>query len=108
MTDGELATQLRAASLRVTRPRMAVLAALREHPHVDEQWDYQAFKARMEHDGVKVGDLVELGRVVLDGIRDGRFSIGLGMAANGELMARRAEHIGRGELPTVKTGSAFE
>jgi hypothetical protein len=80
----------------------------REHPHVDEQWDYQAFKARMEQDGVKVGDLVELGRVVLDGIRDGRFFIGLGMAANGELMARRAEHIGRGELPTVKTGSAFE
>jgi Fur family ferric uptake transcriptional regulator len=27
--------QLRAASLRVTRPRMAVLAALRDHPHVD-------------------------------------------------------------------------
>ncbi|WP_433385622.1 Fur family transcriptional regulator [Micromonospora sp. KLBMP9576] len=28
-------TQLRAASLRVTRPRLAVLAALRDHPHVD-------------------------------------------------------------------------
>jgi len=27
--------QLRAVSLRVTRPRLAVLAALREHPHVD-------------------------------------------------------------------------
>ena len=27
--------QLRAASLRVTRPRLAVLAALRDHPHVD-------------------------------------------------------------------------
>jgi Fur family ferric uptake transcriptional regulator len=26
---------LRAASLRVTRPRLAVLAALRDHPHVD-------------------------------------------------------------------------
>lgn len=37
MTEGELATQLRAASLRVTRPRMAVLAALREHPHVDTE-----------------------------------------------------------------------
>jgi Fur family transcriptional regulator, stress-responsive regulator len=32
-TDFE--AQLRAASLRVTRPRLAVLAALREHPHVD-------------------------------------------------------------------------
>lgn len=28
-------TQLRAVSLRVTRPRMAVLAALHDHPHVD-------------------------------------------------------------------------
>ena len=28
-------TQLRAVSLRVTRPRLAVLAALRDHPHVD-------------------------------------------------------------------------
>jgi Fe2+ or Zn2+ uptake regulation protein len=27
--------QLRASSLRVTRPRLAVLAALREHPHID-------------------------------------------------------------------------
>lgn len=27
--------ELRAVSLRVTRPRLAVLAALREHPHVD-------------------------------------------------------------------------
>lgn len=27
--------QLRAASLRVTRPRLAVLAALQDHPHVD-------------------------------------------------------------------------
>ena len=30
-----LAAQLREASLRVTRPRLAVLAALSEHPHVD-------------------------------------------------------------------------
>jgi Fe2+ or Zn2+ uptake regulation protein len=29
--------QLRAASLRVTRPRLAVLAALRDHPHVDTE-----------------------------------------------------------------------
>ena len=27
--------QLRSASMRVTRPRLAVLAALRDHPHVD-------------------------------------------------------------------------
>ena len=29
--------QLRAVSLRVTRPRLAVLAALRDHPHIDTQ-----------------------------------------------------------------------
>src|SRR5207237_487734 len=32
-TDFE--AQLRAASLRVTRPRLAVLTALHDHPHVD-------------------------------------------------------------------------
>jgi Fe2+ or Zn2+ uptake regulation protein len=35
MSDFE--ARLRAASLRVTRPRLAVLAALREHPHVDTE-----------------------------------------------------------------------
>ncbi|CAM3317718.1 Fur family transcriptional regulator [Kibdelosporangium persicum] len=30
-------TQLRAVSLRVTRPRLAVLAALRDHPHIDTE-----------------------------------------------------------------------
>jgi Fur family transcriptional regulator, stress-responsive regulator len=34
VTDG-FEDELRAASLRVTRPRVAVLAALRDHPHVD-------------------------------------------------------------------------
>ncbi|GHF53940.1 Fur family ferric uptake transcriptional regulator [Amycolatopsis bartoniae] len=33
----DLEAQLRAVSLRVTRPRLAVLAALREHPHVDTE-----------------------------------------------------------------------
>ncbi|MFD9959728.1 Fur family transcriptional regulator [Amycolatopsis sp. NPDC058986] len=35
MSDFE--SQLRAASLRVTQPRLAVLAALRDHPHVDTE-----------------------------------------------------------------------
>jgi NAD(P)-dependent dehydrogenase (short-subunit alcohol dehydrogenase family) len=80
----------------------------REHAHVDQQWDYQEYKKKMDEAGVKVADLVELGRVVLQGIRDGHFVIGLGLEANGEVLARRAELIGRGELPTVSTGSAFE
>jgi Fur family transcriptional regulator, stress-responsive regulator len=33
----EFEAQLRAASLRVTRPRLAVLAALSDHPHVDTE-----------------------------------------------------------------------
>lgn len=35
MITTDLEQQLRAASLRVTRPRVAVLGAVREHPHAD-------------------------------------------------------------------------
>jgi Fur family transcriptional regulator, stress-responsive regulator len=35
MATPDFEAQLRSASLRVTRPRLAVLAALSEHPHVD-------------------------------------------------------------------------
>ncbi len=35
--DSELETILRGASLRITRPRVAVLAAVHEHPHADTQ-----------------------------------------------------------------------
>jgi hypothetical protein len=74
----------------------------------DPQWDYQEFKARMQQAGVQVADLVQLGRSVLQGVRDGKFIISVEPASSGELMQRRAERIGRGELPTVPTGSAFE
>jgi hypothetical protein len=80
----------------------------REHPMVDSQWDYQEFKTRMHEQGVVVADLVQLGRTVLQGIRDGKFIISLETVSTGELMRRRADRIGRGELPTVPTGSAFE
>jgi Fe2+ or Zn2+ uptake regulation protein len=42
--------QLRAVSLRVTRPRVAVLAALRDHPHVDT--DTVIALVRAEHPAV--------------------------------------------------------
>jgi Fur family ferric uptake transcriptional regulator len=42
--------QLRAASLRVTRPRLAVLAALRDHPHVDT--DTVVTLVRQQHPAV--------------------------------------------------------
>jgi NAD(P)-dependent dehydrogenase (short-subunit alcohol dehydrogenase family) len=80
----------------------------REHPHVDQQWDYQAVKAQVLASGGKVADLTGLGRSVLDALRDDRFVISADNAANGELLRQRAERIGRGELPTVKRGGVFE
>jgi NAD(P)-dependent dehydrogenase (short-subunit alcohol dehydrogenase family) len=80
----------------------------REHPHLDQQWDYQEVKKQMEERGVEVADLVELGRSVVQGLRDGKFVIQLDTAASGELMAQRAERIGRGELPTINRGGVFE
>jgi NAD(P)-dependent dehydrogenase (short-subunit alcohol dehydrogenase family) len=79
----------------------------REHPHVDQQWDYQEHKKQMEASGVKVADLVELGHHVLQGIRDGKFVIKLNTEASGELLAQRAEKIRKGELPTITRGGAF-
>jgi Fur family transcriptional regulator, stress-responsive regulator len=35
VTEDDLRAELREASLRATRPRLAVLAAVREHPHSD-------------------------------------------------------------------------
>jgi NAD(P)-dependent dehydrogenase (short-subunit alcohol dehydrogenase family) len=80
----------------------------REQPHVDQQWDYQAYKAQMESSGVPVADLVELGRFVLQGLRDGKFFISIGIDETGEMMRERAERLGRAELPTVRTGGTFE
>ncbi|HEY0888433.1 MAG TPA: Fur family transcriptional regulator [Nocardioides sp.] len=37
MADEDFEQVLRAASLRVTRPRLAVLAAVRDHPHADTE-----------------------------------------------------------------------
>lgn len=37
VTVSAFASQLRTASLRATRPRMAVLAALHQHPHADTE-----------------------------------------------------------------------
>jgi Fe2+ or Zn2+ uptake regulation protein len=42
---GDFEAQLRHASLRVTRPRLAVLAALRDHPHVDTDTVFSLVRA---------------------------------------------------------------
>jgi Fe2+ or Zn2+ uptake regulation protein len=40
-------TELRAVSLRVTRPRLAVLGALRDHPHVDTHTVIELVRAEL-------------------------------------------------------------
>ncbi len=79
----------------------------RERPHVDPQWDYQEVKARVLASGGKVADLVEQGRSLLRAFRDGKFIIAADTVSVGELMRRRAEHIGAGELPTVEEKGVF-
>ncbi len=44
-TTEDLTTMLRAASMRVTRPRMAVLAAVVDHPHADTETLISALRA---------------------------------------------------------------
>jgi NAD(P)-dependent dehydrogenase (short-subunit alcohol dehydrogenase family) len=89
-----------------SRNRPSTLA--REHAHVDQQWDYQEHKARMQEQGVQVADLVEMGHWTLSEIRTGKFVIQTDTASSGELMAKRAERLARGELPTIKRGGPFE
>lgn len=56
--------QLRAASLRVTRPRLAVLAALRDHPHVDTETVISL--VRVEHPKVSHQAVYDVLRALTD------------------------------------------
>jgi Fe2+ or Zn2+ uptake regulation protein len=47
LAKADFETELRAVSLRVTQPRLAVLAALREHPHVDTQTVIELVRAEL-------------------------------------------------------------
>ncbi|GAB3248834.1 Fur family transcriptional regulator [Kineosporia babensis] len=55
---------LRAASLRVTRPRLAVLAALHDHPHVDT--DTVIHLVRTEHPAVSHQAVYDVLRALTD------------------------------------------
>jgi hypothetical protein len=44
-------------------------------------------------------DLLELARVTLQGIREGKFVLGFNVEDMGKRLMQRAEAIGRGELP---------
>jgi Fe2+ or Zn2+ uptake regulation protein len=60
----ELAKALQQASLRVTRPRLAVLAVLREHPHIDT--DAVIEHVRAEHGAVSHQAVYDVLRVLTD------------------------------------------
>jgi len=60
----DLEAQLRAASLRVTRPRLAVLAALRDRPHVDT--DTVLDLVRADHPTVSHQAVYDVLRVLTD------------------------------------------
>ncbi|WP_372666219.1 Fur family transcriptional regulator [Amycolatopsis kentuckyensis] len=62
MTDFE--AQLRSVSLRVTRPRLAVLTALRDHPHVDTETVIELVRA--EHPTVSHQTIYDVLRALTD------------------------------------------
>jgi Fe2+ or Zn2+ uptake regulation protein len=62
MSDFE--ARLRAVSLRVTQPRLAVLAALRDHPHVDTHTVIELVRA--EHPAVSHQAIYDVLRVLTD------------------------------------------
>jgi NAD(P)-dependent dehydrogenase (short-subunit alcohol dehydrogenase family) len=62
---------------------------------------FAEFKDMMEKAGreVSIVDVVELGRFVLQGVKDGKFVIGHDLDRAGELLHARADAIAKGELP---------
>ena len=60
----DLETRLRAVSLRVTKPRLAVLAALRDHPHVDT--DTVISLVRVDHPTVSHQAVYDVLRALTD------------------------------------------
>jgi Fur family ferric uptake transcriptional regulator len=63
VTSGEYAEQLRHASLRVTRPRVAVLGAIDRHPHADTETLIGAVR---EHTDVSHQAVYDVLRVLTD------------------------------------------
>jgi NAD(P)-dependent dehydrogenase (short-subunit alcohol dehydrogenase family) len=62
---------------------------------------FEEFKAQMAAAGraVEVMDLHELGRFCVEGVKRGDFIIGHGLEESASLLHRRADAIGRGQLP---------
>ncbi len=62
---------------------------------------FEEFKAQLEAAGrtVEVMDLLELGRFCVQGVKRGDFIIGHGLEESADLLHRRADAIGAGQLP---------
>ena len=62
---------------------------------------FEQLKATIERSGreVKVADLGELGRFVMEGVKRGDYIIGRDLAQTADLLHRRADAIARAELP---------
>ena len=81
----------------------------REHAHVDQQWDYaEDTRRRWRRRACRSPTSSRSATPCSQAIRDEKFIISLTTASSGELMMRRAERIGRGELPTIRGDSPFE
>jgi NAD(P)-dependent dehydrogenase (short-subunit alcohol dehydrogenase family) len=62
---------------------------------------FEEFKAQLAAAGrpTDTMDLLELGRHVVEGVKDGRFIIGYDLDRAGELLHARADAVAKGELP---------
>ena len=89
---------LRTGLLSSERNRYGEYTREREREYPEKDWETVAAAMR---GGVQVKDmdLDELGRIVLSGIRDDKFVLGVNPEASAKGLVARAEVLGRGELP---------
>jgi NAD(P)-dependent dehydrogenase (short-subunit alcohol dehydrogenase family) len=94
-SGGMLRTRLNEAE----RNRPPELA--RERPRESPPLSWEELEKRWKEAGreMQYQDLLELARVTLQGIREGKFVLGFNVEDMGKRLMQRAEAIGRGELP---------
>jgi NAD(P)-dependent dehydrogenase (short-subunit alcohol dehydrogenase family) len=87
------------------RNRPPELARVRPRPPAPGT-TFEEFKEQMAAAGrtVEVMDLHELGRFCVEGVKRGDFIIGHGLDESAALLHRRADAIGRGQLPPAALG----
>jgi NAD(P)-dependent dehydrogenase (short-subunit alcohol dehydrogenase family) len=93
---------LRTGLLTSERNRHAELTREREREYPEKDWD--TVKAEMESGGFTMADmdLDELGRVVVAGIRDGKFVLGVNSEGSAQGLIQRAQTLAKAELPVSR------